>query len=339
MPPPEACPETIVMSAKNFLIAILLATAIAAGLFLAVRLSEPPELTTALVLPEPTPLPDFALIDQHGNAVTRDRFRGHWNLVFFGFTHCPDICPTTMQTLSIARSDLAAAGQDPLPRIVLVSVDPERDSPEVIGQYVDYFGDDNLGVTGDLEEIRKLTSALGIYFEKQPGDVDSYNVDHSTVVLVVNPEGGFHGLFSGPHLSRNFVHDVPIIIDAYKGAPQQGLAASDVVVTPPLPGSRMSAGYLTLRNGGSQPVRITRVDSAQFGSVEIHESVVEDGVARMRPLPELKIEPRASVTLERGGKHLMLMRPDGAVESVTLDFYTDDSLLLSVTTDVSDPAE
>ncbi len=85
--------------------------------------------------------------------MTADTFRGHWNLVFFGFTHCPDICPTTLQTLAAARSRLASEGHQPLPRIVLVSVDPERDTPAQMKTYVDYFGDDNLGITGDLSEF------------------------------------------------------------------------------------------------------------------------------------------------------------------------------------------
>jgi protein SCO1/2 len=95
---------------------------------------------------------------------------------------------------------------------VLVSVDPERDTPELIGDYVDYFGDDNLGITGSLEELMKLTSGLGIYFEKQPAEGDDYAVDHSAAVLVINPDGGFHALFSGPHLVENYVHDLPLIM-------------------------------------------------------------------------------------------------------------------------------
>ena len=101
-----------------------------------------------------------------------------------------------------------------MPRIVLVSVDPERDSPEILGQYIDYFGDGNLGLTGTLEEIRKLTGGLGIYFQKQSGDDDGadYSVDHSAAVLVIDPDGGFHAVFSGRHVVDNFVHDLPILM-------------------------------------------------------------------------------------------------------------------------------
>ena len=136
------------MSLKSFLTAIVIATALSVGLFLAVRLSAPEEPRAAFVLPETSPLPAFSLLDQSGTSVDASAFLGHWNLVFFGFTHCPDICPATLQILSAAKRALAEDGHEPLPRIVLVSVDPDRDTPETMGRYVDYFGDGNLGITG-----------------------------------------------------------------------------------------------------------------------------------------------------------------------------------------------
>lgn len=200
------------MGPKNLIVALVLAIALAAGVFVATRLQTPTSLNTAFLLPTPTSLPEFSLVDQAGNVATRDTFKNHWNLVFFGFTHCPDICPTTLQVLAAARTELVAAGQQPIPRIVLVSVDPERDTPDVIGRYVDHFGTGNLGITGQLDELRKLTSGLGIYFEKQAGDEDNYAVDHSAAVLVINPDGEFHALFSGPHEVQNYVHDVPLLM-------------------------------------------------------------------------------------------------------------------------------
>lgn len=203
------------MSLKNFIVAIVLAIALSTGIFVAVRLQAPEELRAAFILPAPTPLPEFTLVDQQGSTVTRDTFRDRWNLVFFGFTHCPDICPATLQILSSARDALLAVDHEPLPRIVLVSVDPERDTPDLMEKYVTYFGDGNLGVTGDLEEIRKLTSALGVYFEKQPADGENYAVDHSAAVLVVNPNAEFHALFGGTHAIDNYVHDMPLIMARY----------------------------------------------------------------------------------------------------------------------------
>lgn len=201
------------MRPRNFVIAFAAGTAIAAGLLFGLNLvGEDPVPVRATVLPAGNELPEFSLLDQDGAAIDRRVFEGQWDLVFFGFTHCPDVCPTTMALLGQVRQQLAAQAQDPLPRIVLVSVDPERDTPEAIGKYVDYFGEGNLGITGNLDEIRKLTGELGIYFAKIETDNDDYSVDHSTVVLVFNPQGRFRALFSAPHSVDDFVHDLPLIM-------------------------------------------------------------------------------------------------------------------------------
>jgi protein SCO1/2 len=199
------------MKPRSLILALVFGIALAAGIFLALRTQEPAVPVSALLLPDPDPVPAFTLTDQHGMPIDETVFQGQWDLVFFGFTHCPDICPTTLQILATAKAELAKRDQLPLFRIVLVSVDPERDTPEILGQYVDYFGEGNLGITGSLEEIRKLTGELGIYFEKQPSDGDNYVVDHSAAVLVINPEGRFSALFGGPHVVDNYVHDLPII--------------------------------------------------------------------------------------------------------------------------------
>lgn len=200
------------MKPKQFIIAIAIGLALAAGTFVALRSQAPSAPEFALVLPAPNPVPEFSLMNQHGAPIDQTVFEGQWDLVFFGFTHCPDICPTTLQVLSAAKVALQEKGQSPLPRIVLVSVDPERDTPEILGRYVDYFGEGNLGITGTLEEVTKLTSGLGIYFERQAADGENYAVDHSAAVLVINPDGGFGALFSGPHVVENFVNDLPIVM-------------------------------------------------------------------------------------------------------------------------------
>ncbi|MDJ0939240.1 MAG: copper chaperone PCu(A)C [Woeseiaceae bacterium] len=115
--------------------------------------------------------------------------------------------------------------------------------------------------------------------------------------------------------------------------PEAPLVATNVDIPPARGGMPMRAGYLTLTNNSDAPIRISRVESPQFGSVELHETVDEDGVARMQAIAALVIEPGGSVALERGGKHLMLMRPtaDAAPDPVTLHLYDDDQLLISVT--------
>lgn len=203
------------MGPRNVFIAIVAVVAIGTGAWLSYLLTLPaPSPQTATVLPAPGELPAFSLVDQHGQSIGRDGFKDHWSLVFFGFTHCPDVCPTTMQVLASAIKQLAADGRVPLPRIVLVSVDPERDTPEIMNQYVANFGDNILGITGEIDEVRKLTRGLGIFFEKSALNGENYSVDHSAAVLVINPRGQLHALFSAPHEVATFVHDVPIIIAA-----------------------------------------------------------------------------------------------------------------------------
>jgi protein SCO1/2 len=200
------------MPAKNLLIAVVIGIALAAGIVVALRHAPAADTPlAATVLPAAAALPPFRLVDDDGRDIGPEVFEGHWNLVFFGFTQCPDVCPLTLQMLSRARAALAEAGETPLPRIVLVSVDPERDTPERLGAYVDSFGSSTLGITGSLDEIRRLTAALGIYFAKVGENADTYTVDHSTAVLLIGPDGRYRAVFGGPHEVDDFVHDLPLV--------------------------------------------------------------------------------------------------------------------------------
>ena len=114
------------------------------------------------------------------------------------------------------------------------------------------------------------------------------------------------------------------------GAPQPPLVASDVEITQPMPGRHMSAGFFRLSNNTDADIRITRVTSPQFGAVEIHETTIEDGIARMRELDELLVPARGSVTLERGGKHLMLMQAGDAGKAVSLQLFSEDAPVLDI---------
>ena len=114
------------------------------------------------------------------------------------------------------------------------------------------------------------------------------------------------------------------------GAPEPPLVVSELEITKPMPGMRMSAGFLVVTNNTDEETRITHVTSSQFEAVEIHETTVTDGISRMRKLDALVVPGRTSVVLERGGKHLMLMRPQDLQDSVTLQFFSGDLPVLSV---------
>lgn len=108
------------------------------------------------------------------------------------------------------------------------------------------------------------------------------------------------------------------------------LVADDVVISTPRPGTSMTAGYLQLANRSDRPIRITSVKSPQFARVEMHETIVSDGVARMRPIESLTVGPGESLRFEPGGRHLMLMQPDEPLGDVTLYFHADDAIVLTV---------
>lgn len=153
------------------------------------------------VLPGPgKALPPFELQDQHGRPFGPAQLQGHWSLVFFGYTHCPDICPTTLATLSQVYDGLArtAGGADDI-AVLFVSVDPQRDSPQQIGGYLDYFNPAFTGVTGDEAALQTFSQALGAVYLRHPGDGRSgYLVDHSAALFIVAPNGRFKAVVTPP---------------------------------------------------------------------------------------------------------------------------------------------
>ncbi|NNJ80535.1 MAG: SCO family protein [Xanthomonadales bacterium] len=153
-----------------------------------------------LVLPEPREIPPFELVDQEGDAYGPDRLRGQWSMLFFGFTHCPDICPGTLFDLQQLQARLEKEGHSLATQVVFVSVDPERDTPDRLKNYVTYFSPEFIGVTGSHEQLLPLTRKLGIAYrisEHEDG-VAEYTVDHSASVLLMDPQGRLYGVFPAP---------------------------------------------------------------------------------------------------------------------------------------------
>jgi copper(I)-binding protein len=139
---------------------------------------------------------------------------------------------------------------------------------------------------------------------------------------------------------RQFVGFALILLLAACGDPAgPPVVANNIVVSAPAPGMRMAAAYLDISNRSGVDIRITGVTSPEYESVEMHETTIEDGVARMRAIPVLEIADGETVTFKRGGKHLMLMRPVGTPESITLNFHSDDLLLLSVSAELTTVAD
>lgn len=164
--------------------------------------TPPPKAT---LLNPPRPLPEFSLVDHQGESFTRERFENRWTLLFFGFTNCPDVCPMTLHTLARVYAALEEQGPNS-PDVVFISVDPMRDTQEQLAKYVPYFHADFVGVTGELPDIQGLTRELGVAVSYAPAG-DSYTVDHTASVFLVNPKGQIEAIFTTPHTVRDIASD------------------------------------------------------------------------------------------------------------------------------------
>jgi protein SCO1/2 len=157
----------------------------------------------------------FSLIDQDEQQFGPERFQGHWSLLFFGYTYCPDVCPVTLVQINKAVQKLDPDIETHL-EVALVSVDPERDTPEVLGKYVRVFNDSFTGVTGELDEVVKLATQLNIAFGKAPGDEPgTYQVDHSGSIVVINPEGRYHGFLKPPHQVEKMASVMAALVESW----------------------------------------------------------------------------------------------------------------------------
>ncbi|MDO3387749.1 SCO family protein [Gilvimarinus sp. SDUM040013] len=153
-------------------------------------------LNGAIMFDMPRRFEPFELVNQNAEAFTQEDFKGHWSLLYFGFTHCPDICPTTMADMSRLVSALPQDIANNT-EVMLISLDPARDTPELMKQYVTYFGADFTGVTGDFLTIRRFANQVNVAFSKVTQG-DDYTIDHSGNVVLINPRGDYHGFFKPP---------------------------------------------------------------------------------------------------------------------------------------------
>ena len=171
--------------------------------------SKSPEYST--VLTKPIKLDEFMLTADDDSVFSNQSLKDKWSLLFFGYTHCPDVCPLTLHQLAQANKELADK-LDSTPSIIMVSVDPDRDTSKILKKYVSSFGKNVLGVTGKNEELDKLTSQLGIFYNANKHEGDNYSVNHSAAVILINKNAEFHAVFSAPHSIEHFVSDLPLIL-------------------------------------------------------------------------------------------------------------------------------
>lgn len=193
-------------SMKATIVCVLAAAGLVAGGLLVARFGEEPAYTAEelrafgfVAYPEPRDIPPFELEDAAGGRFDAARLRGRWSMLFFGYANCPDICPLTMSTLALAEERLRADGEQAF-QGVLVSVDPQRDTPAMLREYVAAFSEDFVGVTGDVAAIRAFAESLHAGFAKAPvaDSALGYLMDHSSHLAVVDPAGRHRGYVRAP---------------------------------------------------------------------------------------------------------------------------------------------
>ena len=173
------------------------------------------ELTTGTLLTPSRALPDFSLIDQQGKVFGSANLRGHWSLLIFGYTNCPDYCPTTLTTLAAVQKRLRAAKAPVLPQVIFVSVDAKRDTPAQLAKYVPYFDPEFIGLTAaDQPGIEAVAKKLGVAVIIQPGAGGNYTVDHSGEIFVVTPDGRIGAILTGPFSVAALQSDFERIVGA-----------------------------------------------------------------------------------------------------------------------------
>ena len=177
--------------------------------------NTPPSIPTkvASLLPQLKTLPPFSLQDQYGQTFDNKRLLGHWTFLDFGYTHCPDICPTTLAMLARLESLLKPDKRNTPYEIAFVTIDPERDTRQRLAEYLDYFDASFLGISGNDEALRKLTRPLGILYQKIPTPKSAlgYVMDHSTAIALIDPQGRYYALFSPPHDANMIADDFRLI--------------------------------------------------------------------------------------------------------------------------------
>ncbi|MCE3285316.1 MAG: hypothetical protein K0R70_1572 [Steroidobacteraceae bacterium] len=171
---------------------------VAAQWLLQPRDVAPPVTENATVFLPPRAIPALDLLDEDARPFTADSLRNRWTVVFFGFTHCPDVCPTTLTTMAQMKKQLADLPADEQPQVMLFTVDPERDTPERLKAYVRFFDPGFGAATGTLEGVERAAAAFAVPFAKVPLPQGGYTMDHGAGVFFVAPDGSVHAYSSPP---------------------------------------------------------------------------------------------------------------------------------------------
>ena len=356
---------------SNLLFIVIAISAIAVG-FLAQLSNSPddkaPEFEKTILLPQPKPLtmvPFKSHLDQPFNATD---WQGRWSIVFYGFTNCPDVCPTTMQTLKQVKAELVATGVWQNFRVIMVSVDPQRDTTERLAQYVPFFDAEFIGLRADTNSTAEFAKQMGILFisGEDSGDAN-YDVDHSASIILIDPDARYAGVMTAPHNAETMARDLQKLA-TYRPAPalpttapsqssteiKTGVSSVQTDATlqdlniridnawiRPAPSTaRSMAAYLDITNNSSSDVTFTSVEAAGFGMSMLHETVTENDMTSMQHLDQLTLPAGHTVHFAPMGKHIMLMQPEKPLqlgESTQITLVTNDGQRFSHRIEVRTP--
>lgn len=298
-----------------------------------------PEFEKAIILPNSKAITGINFIDHRGQAFSKNGLLDKWSILFFGFTNCPDICPTTLQTLKQVKAELVEDNAWGDYQVIMVSVDPLRDTSEQLSNYVPYFDPEFIGISGSLEITTEFAKQLGIlFYANEASDDGRYDVDHGTALILINPKGEMAGVISAPHqadvitrdltkLGKYFAQDrtLPTVkltsdhintSEQPKGLQQLTIGVqADLVlengwIRPAPPGASNLAGYFDIVNTSNADITISEVEGPMFDNAMIHQTIVTDGTASMQHLDGLLVPAKGRVSLKPLATHLMLMGPE-----------------------------
>lgn len=169
------------------------------------------QLVSGILLAKPRAIADFALVGEDGKPYTRADLLGHWTVVFTGYTYCPDVCPTTLSQLKSAKAKLGADAARLT--VLFVSVDPERDTPDRLANYVRYFDPQFRAATGTIEQLEALGTQLSFVFLKNAGPAaGSYTIDHSAELILLNPKARLAGYLTPPFYAETLSADLKTVL-------------------------------------------------------------------------------------------------------------------------------
>jgi protein SCO1/2 len=165
-----------------------------------------------VLLPQSRTLPELSFVDQNGQTYDVDQFEGKWSLLFFGYTFCPDICPATLAQLRQLQGQLSEQARANL-QVMLISVDPNRDTPEQLKKYLDYFDAGFVGLTAEEATLQKFANALSIPYIPADTSKENYTVDHSGNLVIIGPDGTQRGFIRAPLNNAKLAAQLPGLIN------------------------------------------------------------------------------------------------------------------------------